>query len=161
MTEVCNCGGGHRTRLNNCQLVCLWGAPSPVYKEGEGRPSGPHRRAKGGGILLLVGVGLPPFLVLLGEEGRRGKGKEGGGAAPPPSPIRTRPMGGGGQPLAVPLCLSPLGPIRPITSPVVPITLPALRYLSGDTRNSSGVRITSSNISFFMSRPFRDSSSCP
>ena len=28
MTEVCNCGGGHRTRLKD-QLVCLWGAPSP------------------------------------------------------------------------------------------------------------------------------------
>ena len=34
-------------------------------------------------------------------------------------------MGGRGQPLAAPL--SPLGPIRPITSPVVLITLPALR----------------------------------
>ena len=31
MTEVEIYGGGHRTRLNN-QLVCLWGAPSPVYK---------------------------------------------------------------------------------------------------------------------------------
>ena len=28
MTEVCNCGGGHRTRLKD-QLVCLWGAPWP------------------------------------------------------------------------------------------------------------------------------------
>ena len=27
---------------------------------------------KGGGILLLVGVGFPPFLVQLGGEGRRG-----------------------------------------------------------------------------------------
>ena len=40
MTEVDYCGGGHRTRLReiNDQLVCLWGAPSPVYKgveEGE------------------------------------------------------------------------------------------------------------------------------
>ena len=45
MTEVEYGGGGHRTRLRNDhedQLVCLWGAPSPVYKgveEGEGRPS--------------------------------------------------------------------------------------------------------------------------
>ena len=136
MTEVEICGGGHHTRLNN-QLVCSRVPPPHVYKGGRGRPAGPHRRAKGGGILLLVGVGLPPFLVLLGEEGRRGKEKEGGGAAPPPSPIRTRPMGG--HPLAAPL--SPLGPIRPITSLVVPITLPALRYLSGDPRYYSGVRI--------------------
>ena len=44
MTEVDYGGGGHRTRLREIddQLVCLWGAPSPVYKgveEGEGRPS--------------------------------------------------------------------------------------------------------------------------
>ena len=41
------------------QLVCLWGAPSPVYKGGEeeeGRPQGAHPKV---GILLLVGVGLP------------------------------------------------------------------------------------------------------
>ena len=40
MTEVEIYGGGHFTRLNN-QLVCLWGAPSPVYKgveDREGRP---------------------------------------------------------------------------------------------------------------------------
>ena len=28
MTEVCNCGRGHRTRLRE-DLVCLWGAPLP------------------------------------------------------------------------------------------------------------------------------------
>ena len=59
MTEVENCGGGHRTRLKD-RLVCLWGAPSPVYKGGEeeeeGRPQGAPPR---GGILLLVGVGFP------------------------------------------------------------------------------------------------------
>ena len=32
MTKVEFNGGGHRTWLNN-QLVCLWGAPSPIYKE--------------------------------------------------------------------------------------------------------------------------------
>ena len=33
MTEVDYGGGGHRTRLKiNDQLVCLWGAPPPVYK---------------------------------------------------------------------------------------------------------------------------------
>ena len=36
----------------------------------------------GGGVLLLVGVGLPSFLLLLGggKEGGEGEGK--GGAAP-------------------------------------------------------------------------------
>ena len=33
-------GGGHRTRLNN-QLVCIWGAPSPVYKGVEEGRVGP------------------------------------------------------------------------------------------------------------------------
>ena len=58
MTEVDYGGGGHRTRLRD-QLVCLWGAPSPVYKgveEGAGRP---HKARHKGGILLPVGVGLP------------------------------------------------------------------------------------------------------
>ena len=38
--------------------------------------------APGGGVLLLVGVGLPSFLLLLGggKEGGEGEGK--GGAAP-------------------------------------------------------------------------------
>ena len=40
MTEVEICGGGHRTRLNN-QLVCLWDAPSPVYKGVEEGRAGP------------------------------------------------------------------------------------------------------------------------
>ena len=58
MTEVEICGRGHRTWLRD-QLVCLWGAPSPVYKgveEGAGRPHGVPPK---GGILLLLGVGSP------------------------------------------------------------------------------------------------------
>ena len=159
MTEVEICGGGHCSRLRST-LMCSRVPPPHVYKGGRGRPAGPHRRAKGGGILLLVGVGLPPFLVLLGKEGGGKRRKEGA----PPLPLvqfGLGPWGARGQPLDSLLSLSPLCPISPITSPVVPITLPTLRYLSGDPRNSSGVRITSSNISFFMSRPFRDSSSRP
>ena len=81
MAEVEICGGGHRRRLRD-QLVCLWGAPSPVYKgveEGEVRPS--MARPKGG-FLLLVGVGFPLSLVGVGEEGR-GRGREGKGGRPP------------------------------------------------------------------------------
>ena len=87
MTEVEICGGGHRTRLNN-QLVCLWGAPSPVYKgveEGEGRPS--MARPKGG-VLLPVGVGFPLSLVGVGEKERGGEEEGKGGCTP--CPIRTR-----------------------------------------------------------------------
>ena len=60
MTEVDYGGGGTRLREINDQLVCLWGAPLPVYKgveEGEGRPS--LWRALGG-VLLPPGVGFPP-----------------------------------------------------------------------------------------------------
>ena len=70
MTEVEICGGGHRTRLNN-QLVCLWGAPSPVYKGGEEEATGQQGAHQGGGLLFPVGVGIPPFLVQEGEEGKR------------------------------------------------------------------------------------------
>ena len=43
MTEVEYGGGGHLTRLRNDhkdQLVCLWGAPAPVYKGGREEGAG-------------------------------------------------------------------------------------------------------------------------
>ena len=58
MTEVDYGGGGHRTRLRD-QLVCLWGAPSPVYKGVEEGRAIPLYGAPQGGFLLLVGVGFP------------------------------------------------------------------------------------------------------
>ena len=60
---------------------------------------------QGGGVLLLVGVGLPSFLLLLGggKEGGEGEGK--GGAAPFPSTIRTIRGGGTRPALAGPLSL--------------------------------------------------------
>ena len=100
MTEVEYYGRGHRTRLRN-QLVCLWGAPSPVYKGGEeggGRPQG--ARPRGGLLLQVHSSRFPPFLVQLGEEGRSGKEKEGGGAAPPLVQFRLGPWGG--WPLSLP-----------------------------------------------------------
>ena len=61
MTEVEIRGGGHRTWLKDQldQLVCLWGAPSPVYKGGEDGAGWPSWCAPKGGFLLLVGVGFP------------------------------------------------------------------------------------------------------
>ena len=63
--------------------MCLEVPLAPVYKgaRGRGRPALGARQ--GGVLLLLVGVGLPSFLLLLGggEEGGEGEGK--GGAAPP------------------------------------------------------------------------------
>ena len=64
------------------QLVCFWGASASVYKglEGGGWPA---TGGAPGGVLLPPGVGLPPFLVGLGEGGKEeGEKKERG--APPP-----------------------------------------------------------------------------
>src|SRR4051812_30011865 len=92
-------GAPHTAKRSTDQLLCLWGAPAPYIKEqgwvrtarGEGAP---------GGVLLLPGVGLPLFLVGIGEKGERGGGEEGRGGAPPPSPypIRTRGEGRVAQP---------------------------------------------------------------
>ena len=72
-------GRGHRTRLRNDlkdQLVCLEVPPASVYKgaKGEGA-AGQGGRAKG--VLLPLGVGLPPpILVGIGflEGGKRERG---------------------------------------------------------------------------------------
>ena len=99
MIEVDYGGGGHCTRLGeiNDQLVCLE-VPLPPYikEQGGGRPA--LVGAPGGGILLLVGVGFPSFLLLLagGKEGKEIGGRKGG--APPPCPIQTGGKGARGCP---------------------------------------------------------------
>ena len=112
--------------------LCVSGVPLPPYikEQGGGRPA--LVGAPGGGVLLLVGVGLPSFLLLLGggKEGGEGEGK--GGAAPPPLLVQFGPGGGGARPTFGCPSLSPLRPIWPITSPGrVPVTL----RLSGFLRN--------------------------
>ena len=47
MTEVLNCGGGHRTRLRE-QLMCYGVPPALVYKEGEEEAADQEGRAMGG-----------------------------------------------------------------------------------------------------------------
>ena len=60
MTEVDYGGGGHRTRLKyRISIVCLEVPPAPVYKGARGRPAALGARQGEGGVLLLVGVGLP------------------------------------------------------------------------------------------------------
>ena len=87
MTEVDYGGGGHCTRLGetNDQLVCLE-VPLPPYikEQGGGRPAlgGAPRR---GGVLLLVGVGLPfpsPTRRRKGGRKERERREAKGGAAP-------------------------------------------------------------------------------
>ena len=58
--------------------------PSPVYKGGEEEVGSQQGARQGGGLLLLVGEGLSPFLVQEGEEGEGGGGvKEGEGGHRP------------------------------------------------------------------------------
>src|SRR3954467_15303323 len=97
--------------------LCVLGCPhAPVYKGARGEAGRPLLGAPGGGILLLVGVGFPSFLLLLGggKEGGEGEGK--GGAAPP-FLVQFGPEGRGraDQPWP-PLSLSPLRPMWPNTS---------------------------------------------
>ena len=79
------------------------------------------------GVLLPPGVGFPPSLVGLGEEGRgrEGEGK-GGGAAPHPIRIGLGDAPGDAPPPRLPSPLSHYGPIRPIYFPGGSGNLPVL-----------------------------------
>src|SRR3954466_12186975 len=151
-----------KERSQGSTCVSLGCPPAPVYKGARGRPAGLERRAKGGGVLLPVGVGLPfPSPTRIGEgEGKERERERERGAAPPSLSNSASSWGGGRHLLAQP-SLSPRGPLWPITSPGFPVTPSGTPVLSETTRNHSDVRTWLSNISICMSRPFRDSSSCP
>ena len=57
----------------------------PPYIKDQGGGGAGHDEARQGGVLLLPGVGLPPFLVQLGEGEGRERGEKGKGGAAPPS----------------------------------------------------------------------------
>src|SRR5215216_1995360 len=81
MTEVCNCGGGHRTRLKD-QLVCSRVPPLPLYiKDGGGEAGQPLGRAH---VWSPTRTPSPSRIPPRGREGegRRGRG-EGKGGKPP------------------------------------------------------------------------------
>ena len=84
MTEVEYGGGGtaHGRERSTDQLLCLEVPPAPVYKGARGEAGRPYGAQRRGGILLLVGVGSPSFLLLLGggKEGEREKER----GVPPP-----------------------------------------------------------------------------
>src|SRR3990170_8272126 len=86
MTEVEICGGGHRTRLRQLSTCVSMGCPPPPYIK-EWRRGGPalSMARPRGGVLLPVGVGFPPSLVGVGEEGRGREGEGKGGPAPTPN----------------------------------------------------------------------------
>ena len=59
--------------------------PAPVYKGARGEEAAVQGGRAKGGVLLPPGVGLPSFLVGIGEGGKEEEeGKERGGAAPLP-----------------------------------------------------------------------------
>src|SRR5215216_1805011 len=109
MTEVCNCGGGHRTWLKY-QLLCSRVPPAPVYKGGReeaGRPllgvpeEGSSTRTPSPSRIPSRGKG---------EEGRKRRKGRKGGRRPLPL-VQFRPKGGA-QPAPVALPLFPLKPIK-------------------------------------------------
>ena len=77
-------GGGapHTAKRSKGSIVVLSRcAPLPPYIKEQGGGEAGQEEACQGGVLLLLGVGLPPFLVQLGEGEGRERGE--GGAAPP------------------------------------------------------------------------------
>ena len=126
MTEVEFCGGGHRTRLRD-QLMCLWGAPSPVYKggeEGAGRHGAPQ-----GGIPTPTSSRFPPF-PSPNRRGGRGRRKEGKGARP----SSQFGLGVGGGPSSWP---PPLSSTKAHVGPLSPRGVPVNSWYSGKCLNSS------------------------
>ena len=87
-------GAPHTAKRSRDQLLCLEVPPAPVYKGARGEGAGRQGGRAPWGVLLPPAVGLPPFLVGLGEGGERGgrERKERGGA-PSPCPIWTRGRG--------------------------------------------------------------------
>ena len=115
MTEVCNCGGGHRTWLKD-QLVCLWGALGHIYKGGEGRGGWPRGARQVWGILL--GLPSPSRIPLVfpipsrsGPLGRAYRGR----TALPLAPLYTGAGGHrkGQQTIVLVVCGAPLHSYTP------------------------------------------------
>ena len=92
------------------QLVCLEVPPASVYKGAKGGAAGPRRR-HAGGVLLLPGVGLPPFPSWIRTWGEGGEGRKERGALPPPLLVQ---FGLGGRGARQPLGLLSSSSTRPI-----------------------------------------------
>ena len=99
--------------------LCFSRVPLPPYIKAQGGGCGRPRRGAPGGVLLPPGVGSPPILVGIGfAEG----GKEKGGPAPSPCPIRTKGGEGRVAHLGLPLLFSTKAHLGPYSSRGVPVT---------------------------------------
>ena len=87
-------GTAHGWERSTDQLVCLEVPPAPVYK-GVEKGAGQGGGAPWGGVQPQPGVGLPPFLLGVGEGRKRKEGGRKGGPAPLPIRIGL----GGARPL--------------------------------------------------------------
>ena len=95
----------------------------PYIKAQRGGGAGRPRGGAPGGVLLLLGVGLPPFLVGIGfTEGGKEEREEEGGPAPSPCPIRTKGGEGRATHRWLPLLSSTKAHVGPITPRGVPVT---------------------------------------
>ena len=74
-------GTAHGYKIKRSIVVSL-GCPLPPYIKEQGGRCGRPGGGAPGGVLLPPGVGLPPFLVEVGEGGGGGREEGKGGAAP-------------------------------------------------------------------------------
>src|SRR3954468_4934493 len=102
-------GAPHTAKERSQGSTCVsWGAPLPPYiKEQGGRAGRPRGAPREGGVLLLVGVGLPfPSPTRKEEGGRKERERERERGAAPPLLIQFGlPMGGRAPPPGAALSL--------------------------------------------------------
>ena len=77
-------GAPHTAKRSQGSIVVSRGAPLPSYIKEQGGGAASHDEARQGGVLLLPGVGLPPFPCWTRRErGKRWRGGRKGGRHPP------------------------------------------------------------------------------
>ena len=96
---------------------------APVYKGARGEGAAGLGGGVPRGVLLPPGVGLPSFLVAIGEGGKEEEeGKERGGRRPPSLVLFGLGRGGARGPLLPPSLFSLEAHVGPITPRGVPVT---------------------------------------
>ena len=157
MTGGVNCGGGRRTRLTMF-VVCSSGAPH-IYIGWRGGEAAKGAPQVGGFLLGRLPIRPPPFHIHPEGEGRRREAESLPFLLSSPLSFPSRFGVYGGTAAHAGCCISPLGPLGPYLCRGCPEPLSGDPICTQYPRNTYGVRILSSYISIFTSRPFQDSSS--